>query len=49
MSCLKWCVRYLILVPIAVTVDLLTVVLKGLYKYLNVIFDKTIAWCNDER
>lgn len=54
MKYLKLSIKFLVLIPIAFTVDVVTTALKGIAvflelteKYSSRLFDKALAWCND--
>lgn len=54
MKYFKLSIKYLVLIPIAFTVDVMSTTLKGIgvfleltEKYSSKVFDKALAWCND--
>jgi len=54
MKYFKLSIKYLVLIPIAFTVDVIYTALKGIAvflelteKYSSKVFDKALAWCND--
>lgn len=54
MKYLKLSIKFLVLIPIAFTVDVVTTTLKGIAVFLEItekyssrLFDKALAWCND--
>ncbi len=55
MKYLKLSIKFLVLMPIAFSVDIIASVIKGLVlllelieEYASLVFDKAIAWCNDD-
>ena len=54
MKYLKLSIKFLVLIPVALCVDVLATLLKGVAAFLKIteeyasnLFDKALAWCND--
>jgi len=55
MKYFKLSIKFLVLIPIAFSVDIIASAVKGLVfllelieKYASSVFDKAIAWCNND-